>query len=162
MMVKEHVAETIGKPKFTIGAGASGGAIAAALTGGAFDPTDAVELLDRWLTIGYRPKEAVDNCTDADGNLVSRNDIYTKPGPCRDLYPVFGDSGTAAGAPLANHILKCQRQAVDAKQDEVQFTAECNWTKPGVGQVPIAATWIDYGRPPYGVTKAEAAQASSG
>ena len=27
MMVKERVAETIGKPKFTIGAGASGGAI---------------------------------------------------------------------------------------------------------------------------------------
>jgi hypothetical protein len=153
----------------------STGDIAAALTGGAFDPSDAVALLDRWLTIGYRPKEAVDNCTDAAGTLISGNDIYTKPGPCRDLYPVFGDSRTAAGAPLANDILKCRRQPVDAKQYDVKFTAEqaarlqqifptgvCNWTKPGVGQVPLAATWIDFGRPPYGVTKAEAAQASSG
>jgi hypothetical protein len=153
----------------------STGDIAKALTGGAFDPTDAVALLDRWLTIGYRPKEAVDNCTDASGNLVSGNDIYTKPGPCRDLYPVFGDSRTAAGAPLANDILKCRRQPVDVKSYAVTFTSEqaarlkkifptgvCNWDVKGVGQVPLAATWIDYSRPPYGVTKAEAAKASSG
>jgi hypothetical protein len=153
----------------------STGDIAAALTGGAFDPSDAVALLDRWLTSGHRPKEAVDNCTDANGNLVSGNDIYTKPGPCRDLYPVFGDSRTAAGAPLANDILKCRRQPIDMKRYQVEFTSEqaarlrkifptgvCNWNVEGIGQVPLAATWIDYGRPPYGVTRAEAAKASSG
>jgi hypothetical protein len=26
----------------------------------------------------------------------------------------------------------------------------CDWRKPGVGQVPLAATWIDYGRRPWG------------
>jgi Tannase-like family of unknown function (DUF6351) len=153
----------------------STGDIAAALTGGAFDPTDAVQLLDRWLTNGYRPKEAVDNCTDATGEIVSGNDIYTKPGPCRDLYPVFGDSRTAAGAPLANDILKCRRQPVDVTRYRVKLTSDqearlkkifptgvCNWEVKGVGQAPLAATWIDYGRPRYGVTKAEAAQASSG
>jgi hypothetical protein len=153
----------------------STGDIAAALTGGAFDPSDAVALLDRWLTSGHRPKEAVDNCTDANGNLVSGNDIYTKPGPCRDLYPVFGDSRTAAAAPLANDILKCRRQSVDIKSYSVKLTSEqaarlrkifptgvCNWNVEGIGQVPLAATWIDYGRPPYGVTKSEAAKASSG
>jgi hypothetical protein len=153
----------------------STGDIAKALTGGAFDPTDAVALLDRWLTTGSRPAEAVDNCTDASGTLNSGNDIYTKPGPCRDLYPVFGDSRTAAGAPIANDILKCRRRPVDMAQYQVKFTAEqearlkkifesgvCDWDVKGVGQVPLAATWIDFGRRPYGVTKAEAAKASSG
>lgn len=142
----------------------SGGDIAAALTGKAFDPTDAIQLLDRWLTNGYRPKEAVDNCTDASGALISGPHIYEKPGPCRDLYPVFGDPRTAAGAPIINDRLKCQRQDIDPKQYKTKLTAAqltrlrqifptgvCNWTKPGVGQVPLAATWINYGEPPYAV-----------
>jgi hypothetical protein len=143
----------------------STGNIAAELTGNAFNPADAIVLLDRWLTGGYRPKEAVDNCTDANGNLISGPNIYTKPGPCRDLYPVFGDPRTAAGAPLINNRLKCQRTPVNVKQYKVKFTAAqasrlrqvfpsgvCDWRKPGVGQVPLAATWINYGRPPFGTT----------
>ncbi len=144
----------------------SNGNIAAALTGNAFDPTDAITLLDRWLTGGYRPKEAVDNCTDATGHLVSGPNIYTQPGPCRDLYPYFGDPRTAAGAPLINDRLKCQRTPVNVKSYTVKFTPAqatklrqtfpsgvCDWRKPGVGQVPLAATWINYGKPPYAPTK---------
>jgi hypothetical protein len=143
----------------------SGGDIAAALTGTAYDPADIVVLLDRWLSIGYRPDEAVDNCTDADGNVISGPKIYDEPGPCRDLYPVFGDPRTAAGAPLINDRLKCRRRPVDVQRYKVEFTAEqadrlreifpggvCDWRKPGVGQVPLAATWINFGKPPYGVT----------
>ncbi|MGZ4733966.1 MAG: DUF6351 family protein [Acidimicrobiia bacterium] len=142
----------------------SGGDIAAALTGTAFDPTDAITLLDHWLTIGYRPKEAVDNCTDATGKLISGSKIYNQPGPCRDLYPVFGDPRTAAGAPLINDRLKCQRTDIDPNQYKVKLTSAqlsrlreifpsgvCNWRKPGVGQVPLAATWINYGKPPFGI-----------
>jgi Tannase-like family of unknown function (DUF6351) len=140
----------------------SSGNIAAALTGTAFNPAAAVALLDRWLTNGYRPIEAVDNCTDANGKLISGPKIYEKPGPCRDLYPVFGDPRTAAGAPLINDRLKCQRRDVDVKQYKVKFTAQqaatlreifpsgvCDWRKPGVGQVPLAATWINYGKSPF-------------
>ncbi len=143
----------------------SGGDIAAALTGTAFNPAEVVALLDRWLTNGYRPDAAVDNCTDADGKLVSGPKIYERPGPCRDLYPVFGDPRTAAGAPIINDRVKCQRRAVDLKRYKVKFspaqarrlretfpTGVCNWRKPGVGQVPLAATWINYGKPPFGIT----------
>lgn len=139
----------------------STGDIAAALTGTAFDPAAAVALLDGWLTSGHRPSDAVDNCTDAEGKLISGPKIYTQPGPCRDLYPVFGDSRTAAGAPIINDRLKCQRRPVDPKQYKVAFTADqvkalrrifpsgvCDWHKPGVGQVPLAATWINFGDPP--------------
>lgn len=153
----------------------SEGDIASALTGGAFDPSDAVALLDRWLTIGYRPAEAVDNCTDTDGNLISGDDIYTEPGPCRDLYPVYGDPRTAAGAPIVNDRMKCRRQPVDPDDYDVELSdtqverlrdifprGVCNWRARGVGQAPLAATWIDYSRPPFGITPAEARAASSG
>jgi hypothetical protein len=29
----------------------------------------------------------------------------------------------------------------------------CNWRKRGVGQVPLAATWINYGKPPWRTPK---------
>jgi hypothetical protein len=143
----------------------STGNIAAELTGNAFNPADAIALLDRWLSTGFRPKEAVDNCTDANGHLVSGPNIYTTPGPCRDLYPVFGDPRTAAGAPLINNRLKCQRTAVSLTRYKVKLTAAqaarlrrifpigvCDWRKPGVGQVPLAKTWINYSRPPFAPT----------
>jgi len=124
---------------------------------------DVVALLDQWLSTGKQPAAAQDNCTDASGKLVSGPHIYDQPGPCRDLYPVFGDPRTAAGAPIINDRLKCQVRPVDLKSYKVTFTAEqatrlkrifptgvCDWNERGVGQVPLAATWIDYGRPPWG------------
>jgi hypothetical protein len=138
--------------------------IAAALTGTAFDPAAAIELLDQWLTDAKRPAEAVDNCTDAAGKLISGRKIYDEPGPCRDLYPVFGDPRTAAGAPLINDRLKCRRRPVDPKAYDVKLTPDqigrlrlifpsgvCDWRKPGVGQVPLAKTWINYTKGPFAV-----------
>jgi len=56
--------------------------------------------------------------------------------------------------------------AVDLKQYAVKLTAAqaarlrqifpsgvCDWRKPGVGQVPLAETWINYGRPPFAPTR---------
>lgn len=141
----------------------SNGNIAQALTGTAFDPAEIVALLDQWLSTGEQPAAAQDNCTDASGQLVSGPRIYDQPGPCRDLYPVFGDPRTAAGAPIVNDRLKCQVRPVNLKSYKVTFTAEqsarlkrifptgvCDWNARGVGQVPLAATWIDFGRPPWG------------
>jgi hypothetical protein len=109
-----------------------------------------------------RPANAIDNCLDTSGTRVSGLDVYDTPGPCRDLYPIHGDPRTAAGAPRRNDIGKCQLQpaagAWDAKVVTVPFTAEqrarytklfadgvCDWTKPGVGQVPTKGPWQDYG-----------------
>ncbi len=144
----------------------SNGDIVQALTGNAFDPSDAVALLDNWLTTGKQPAAAADNCTDASGALVSGPHIYDEPGPCRDLYPVYGDSRTAAGAPIVNDRLKCQTRPVDPAKYKVTFAPQqadrlrrifpdgvCDWRKPGVGQVPLAATWIDYGKPPFRASK---------
>jgi Tannase-like family of unknown function (DUF6351) len=113
---------------------------------------DAIEVLDRWLDAGSPPANAVDNCPAGSGP-----DIYAKAGPCRDNYPLHDDPRTAAGAPRRNDILKCQLKPVDATDYTVPFSAEqmarlraafptgvCDWTKQGVGQVPLEGTWLRY------------------
>jgi hypothetical protein len=152
-------------PNLTIWTRGSSGDIVQALTGTAFDPAEIVRLLDEWLTTGKQPDEAGDNCTDAEGNIVRGSRIYTTPGPCRDLYPLHGDPRTAAGAPLVNDRLKCQTRRADPARYEVEFTSEqaqrlrqifpdgvCDWRRPGVGQVPLAATWINFTKGPFAVT----------
>jgi hypothetical protein len=148
----------------TIWTRGSNGDIVQALTGTAFDPAGMIETLDRWLTTGKRPTEAVDNCTDAEGRVVSGARIYDEPGPCRDLYPSYGDPRTAAGAPLVNDRLKCRLTPIRAGSYGVALSADqqarlraifpdgvCDWKARGVGQVPMAATWIDYSRGPFAV-----------
>jgi hypothetical protein len=142
----------------------SNGNIAQALTGTAFDPAAIIGTLDEWLTSGKRPAAAVDNCTDAEGKLVSGRHVYEQPGPCRDLYPVFGDPRTAAGAPLVNDRIKCRLVPIRSDAYGVDLSSEqlarlrtvfpdgvCDWKARGVGQVPMAATWIDYTRGPFAV-----------
>jgi hypothetical protein len=145
----------------------SNGDIVQALTGTAFDPNELIQTLDEWLTTGRRPAAAVDNCTDAQGRVVAGSHVYDRPGPCRDLYPVFGDPRTAAGAPIVNDRLKCRLTAIRAQDYGATLTRDqlarlrrifpdgvCNWKARGVGQVPMAATWIDYSSGPFAVNAA--------
>jgi hypothetical protein len=127
------------------------------VSGGGGIGDNAVAVVDRWLETGTMPAEAADNCPGANGTFISGNDLYERPGPCRDNYPVHGDPRTAAGAPRRNDILKCRLEAVGARDYRVRFTAAqlerlrrvfpegvCDWTQPGVGQVPLEGTWLRY------------------
>jgi hypothetical protein len=62
-----------------------------------------------------------------------------------------------AGEPLANDVLKCQLKQIDAadygdrlgKDDLAQVKnifprGVCDYSKPGVGQVPTKATWQSF------------------
>jgi len=62
-----------------------------------------------------------------------------------------------AGGPVAGDVLKCQLKPVTTTNYTVTFTpAElvrlnmiflqgvCDWTKPGIGQLLIADTWLRY------------------
>ena len=62
-----------------------------------------------------------------------------------------------AGAPSANDVLKCTLKSVDGSDYTRSLTADqlvtlaqifpegvCDWTQPGVGQVPLAGTWAVY------------------
>jgi hypothetical protein len=127
------------------------------LSGGNGAGDSAVDTVNKWLDDGKMPPEAVDNCPGPDGALISGPDIYEKPGPCRDNYPLHDDPRTAAGAPRRNDILKCQLKAVSPDDYQVTFTAAqqarlkqifpqgvCDWSKRGVGVVPLEGTWLNY------------------
>ena len=66
-----------------------------------------------------------------------------------------------AGGPLTSDVLKCQMKPIDAGDYAVTFTSEemarletifvggvCDWSKPGVGQVPNTRTWLSFGPSP--------------
>jgi hypothetical protein len=126
-------------------------------SGGGGAGNSAVPLLDKWLDTGTMPAAAQDNCPGAGNTLITGADIYDKPGPCRDDYPLHGDPRTAAGAPLRNDIIKCQLKPITTSDYKVAFSAEqqarlqkifpdgvCDWSKPSVGQVPLEGTWLKY------------------
>ncbi len=96
-----------------------------------------------------RPAEMVDACY---------MDSYTRVtdwATCEKLMPYAGHPRIAAGGPWTDDVFKCQTKAVDAKDYKVTPTAAqldtlktvfpsgvCDYTKPGVGQVPLAGTWL--------------------
>jgi len=150
----------------------SSGLSVKALTGAIDNAASATEVLDRWLTAAKsapgddeaaklnatRPADAVDTCTLVDGTTVKGPDTYAADNACTKAYPIHDDPRTAAGAPRRNDILKCQVLPADQFTPPVPFTEAqrqrlqavfpdglCDWTKPGVGQVPIEGTWLSFG-----------------
>jgi hypothetical protein len=133
------------------------GVIGNIVSGGGGAGDDAIAVLDTWLDTGEMPPEAADNCVTPDGETITGVDVYEKPGPCRDEFPLHDDPRTAAGAPRRNDILKCQLQPVSVEDYGVPFTAAqqerlaevfpqgvCDWSQPGVGAVPLEGTWLRY------------------
>lgn len=124
------------------------------------------DVMDAWLTaveadgsdaplsqkiLDNRPAEARDTC------FVARQPI-TDQGLCDNLYPYYGAPRTVAGAPMAHDVFECQLRPLDRRDDygpvaftdaqwerlEATFpTGVCDWTEPGVDQVPTIA-WMTY------------------
>jgi hypothetical protein len=106
--------------------------------------------------LAARPDGLADDCL-VDGTHVVGDEVYEGKNACAATYPVHGDPRTAAGAPLANDILKCALRPADASAYGVPFTADqtdrlgqvfpdgvCDWRVPGIGQVPLRGTWLRY------------------
>lgn len=97
-----------------------------------FDQTpEALAVIDEWLAniqarpwrgvAGNKPADAVDRCFDTQGNEIARGGhvwdgiLNDRPaGACTELFPIFGTSRTAAGAPLTGDVYACKRQPVAA------------------------------------------------
>lgn len=131
----------------------------------------AIAAMDVWLTaikkdaaagamaekvIRNKPKTLVDGCFKASNEFVAEAWSATNAGTCGALYPVHADPRMVAGAPLTGDILKCQLRALQRSDyagiSDAQFTrlsaafptGVCDWTKPGVGSVPLLAPWLKY------------------
>jgi hypothetical protein len=131
---------------------------------------DGLAALDAWLTaIGKdtsdapkarkvaanRPKDLVDACFPTrEGALVGAIDKVTDKAKCDRLFPFAGDARLAAGAPATDDVFKCQLKPVDPADYKATLTGDqmnrlkavfadgvCDWSKPGVNQVPLAGTW---------------------
>lgn len=77
---------------------------------------------------------------------------------CNTAFPSGRTPRMVAGGPLAEDVVKCQLKPVDAADYTVAFTPTewtrlqaafpagvCDWSQPGVGQQPLAGTWLSFG-----------------
>ena len=107
--------------------------------------------------IRNKPASLKDACWDAAG--VKHEETFTLEASsvCNTLFPVFRTVRIAAGANVGGDILKCSLKSVDLKEYAVTFTQAqqrrlktifsrgvCDYSKPGVKQVPLKGTWLDF------------------
>lgn len=132
------------------------------------DPYSEVLMkMDEWLAnlerahgdvVAAKPADLVDACWRPTGEKIEEPATYDGQGICNDLYPSHMDPRMVAGASLLNDILKCQLRDIDMSDYTVNFTPEqearlrnifpdgvCDWSKPGVEQVPLGETFISFG-----------------
>ena len=102
-----------------------------------------------------KPADLVDACWTRDEHpqkIVERQ--LPTSGRCNELYPANSFPRGVAGSPLAADVIKCQLKPVTAADYKVSFSPDeiarlkqifpggvCDWSKPGVEQQPMAATW---------------------
>jgi hypothetical protein len=119
----------------------------------------AILALDRWITIGRRPKEGC-MTRDAHPTFIAETQRRDPATRCESLYPSASFPREVAGGPVAADVVKCRLKPIDPADYEVAFTAAelqrlraifpsgvCDWSRPGVGQQPPTGTWLSFGPP---------------
>ncbi len=124
--------------------------------------------LDMWLTAiqadtralnkaqkvrANRPVEMANACFPTEWMRI------TDMNQCNALFPIAQMPRTIAGGPTTEDIFKCQLKPVSQADYAIRLTSAqlvilrdvfpggvCDFTRPGVGQVPLAGTWLEYPR----------------
>jgi len=104
-----------------------------------------------------RPASATDACWANGGQRYNEPAEIGQPGVCNDNYPAFSTPDLQAGKPLGSNVVKCQLKPVNladygspnptqvARLNASFPGGVCDWTKPGVGDVPLAGTDLSFG-----------------
>ncbi len=105
-----------------------------------------------------RPDEAADRCVLPDGTEVAGPDVYDDGTPCAEAYPLAGDPRRAAGQPIDALTARCELQPIESldvvdRLEPAQLErlravfpdGVCDWSRPGVGTVPVEGVWRSYG-----------------
>lgn len=128
--------------------------------------------LDRWMaaleadTSAAPRADRVARARPADlatGCFLASEIVVTDEAACRTAFPYYGDTRTAAGAPLADDVLKCRLAPLDRAAYPVAFSdaqwarlvqafpgGACDWSRPGVGQDEPHQTWTTFAEGPGG------------
>lgn len=130
----------------------------------------ALAQMDRWLSnlkasdgarpgldaiAKAKPTDLVDACfSDGGAVKIAETQIWRGDTKCNQLYPSYSTPRMIAGEPLTNNVLKCQLKPIDAADYDGRLDkaglAElgrifpmgvCDYSKPGVAQVPTRRTW---------------------
>ena len=139
--------------------------------GGADLTSLSIDTMNKWLdnlaadpaplsadkVVRNKPAEAVDAYWDAAGKKVVEKATFDGAGGYNATYPVHSEPRMVAGAPLTNDVLKCQLKPINYAEYKVTFTAAqktrmasifpsgvCDFSKPGVEQVPLKGTYRRY------------------
>lgn len=134
----------------------------------------ALTQMDAWLTamaadaanpdpvarmLRAKPADLVDACwsRDAQPQRIVEPQQHGV-GRCNELYPSASFPREVAGASIASDVVKCQLKPVAASDYTTTLSADelarltrifptgvCDWSKPGVGQEPLAGTWLSFG-----------------
>ena len=126
--------------------------------------------MDQWLTslfadtttasihdkiVNAKPADLVDACFTNNGTVkIAELQLFQGATVCNQLYPSHSSPRMVAGEPVANDVLKCQLKPINTGDYAVPFTPTelaqlgaifpqgvCDFSKPGVGQVPLENTW---------------------
>ena len=136
---------------------------------------EALDRMDQWMetllrdtsnapyaakVLSARPAALVDGCWDLSGARIDEPASINRDSRCNTLFPLYGNTRLAAGAPIQESVEKCALKAVNAS-DYRGFTAQqqtrlrevfpggvCDYSKPGIGQQPPAGKWLSYGPAP--------------
>jgi hypothetical protein len=120
--------------------------------------------LDKWITDIQADKRSIPQAQKVRENRPSEmanacyQDQYSRItdwDECMKLFPYSGHPRIAAGGPQTDDVFKCQVKPIDAKDYKTAPSAAqmdalkaafpqgvCDYTKPAVGQVPLAGTWL--------------------
>jgi hypothetical protein len=130
----------------------------------------AVDAMDRWLTqltadstarpridkiVAARPSDLVEGCRGPEGFLAQPLD-RDPASRCEKLFPSASFPREVAGAGVAADVIKCTLRA-PVRAEYPKFTdaqwrkllaifphGVCDWSKPGIGQQPLAGTWLSF------------------
>ena len=124
----------------------------------AADAATPASRLDR--IIRNRPPSLTNGCYAADGRKIVEPSALLPTGECSQLYPIHATPRQVAGADMADAVLKCELKPLQRLDyahalTDVQFarlqsvfpSGVCDFEKPGIGQVPLKATWLSYMSP---------------
>ncbi len=106
-----------------------------------------------------KPTDLTDACwtRDPEPQRIVEPQVHGA-GRCNGLYPSASFPREVAGASIAADVVKCELKPVSATDYLSPLSAGdlarlrrtfpagvCDWSKPGVGQEPLAGTWLSFG-----------------
>lgn len=107
--------------------------------------------------VRLKPEAATDAYFDAEGGRHPEPMTLAGPGEANRLYPFHSDPRVVAGGPLSMDVLKCRLKPPARGDYRVAFTADqwarlgrifpdgvCDYSKKGVGQVPLKGIYQRY------------------